>query len=336
MWLIRQLGFLRFGRSGEPDAAEHRVLHLFRNRAELKKSYMAVQDEIQTLKDRVKQQEGVTARVQEMLQDLEGRLAHIDSGYRSLVFYQLRELWSVGRTLLAQFADELRSQQEGRERQAFLAEHNRQHYLRLQRAAEQVRVAEDRVEAARLGLAELEAAIAKLNRPWHYFRRLKLKRNRQPANLAVLLAEQDAGAVREACAAVDAEPAAEYPGLTLEARRAINIAVIACASILRDRLAGTRLFELALEASGRREPPEHYGGRADCERMMVEIQRGRASLRQRAGLAQGLKERTDALKKQARYRSGGDATPATGGDALVGTMAVVQEDAWELGRVLLP
>jgi hypothetical protein len=334
MWLLRQLGFLRFGRSGEHDAAEHRVLHLFRNRAELKKSYMAVQDEIQTLKDRVKQQEGVTARVQEMLQDLEGRLAQVDSGYRSLVFYQLRELWAAGRTLLAQFADELRTQQEGRERQSFLAEHNRQHYLRLQAAAEQVRAAEDRVEAARLELAELEAAIAKLNRPWHYFRRLKLKRNRQPAHLAVLLAEQDAGTVREGCAAVDAEPAAEYPGLSLEARRAINIAVIAYASLLRDRLAGTRLFELALEASGRREPPEHYGSRVDCERMMVEIQRGRASLRQRSGLAQGLKDRAEALKKQARYRSGDDAIPAAGGDAQ-GAMTAIQEDAWELGRVLL-
>jgi hypothetical protein len=37
MWLIKQLGYLRIGRV-DGDTAEHRVLHLFRNRAELKKA----------------------------------------------------------------------------------------------------------------------------------------------------------------------------------------------------------------------------------------------------------------------------------------------------------
>ena len=44
---------------------ERRVLQLFRNRAELKKAYSELQDEIHRLKDRLKQQEGATARVQE-------------------------------------------------------------------------------------------------------------------------------------------------------------------------------------------------------------------------------------------------------------------------------
>ena len=53
---------------------------------------------MQRLKDRVKQQEGATARVQEMLQGLEARLAQPDTAYPTLVFYQLRELWTLGRT----------------------------------------------------------------------------------------------------------------------------------------------------------------------------------------------------------------------------------------------
>ena len=56
------------------EVDDDRVLHLFRNRAELKKAYSALQDEVQRLKDRIKQQEGATARVQEMLQGLEARL----------------------------------------------------------------------------------------------------------------------------------------------------------------------------------------------------------------------------------------------------------------------
>ena len=61
---FRQLGFLRFGLPAAPRTSpeEERVMHLFRNRAELKKSYNQLQGELQQLRDRLKQQEGVTAR----------------------------------------------------------------------------------------------------------------------------------------------------------------------------------------------------------------------------------------------------------------------------------
>src|ERR1700690_3089233 len=126
---MREFGFLRLG-SATPklDVADDRVLVLFRNRAELKKSYSGLQDEVQRLKDRVKQQEGATARVQEMLQGLEERLALPDTAYPALVFYQLRELWTLGRTLLTQFVAELVAQQEERERRAFLAGFNRRQF----------------------------------------------------------------------------------------------------------------------------------------------------------------------------------------------------------------
>jgi len=50
------------------------VLALFRNRAELKKAYGGVQDEVFRLKDLLKQQEAATQRAQEMLNTLEMRL----------------------------------------------------------------------------------------------------------------------------------------------------------------------------------------------------------------------------------------------------------------------
>ena len=334
MWIIRQLGYLRIGRGSE-DTTEHRVLHLFRNRAELKKSYIASQEEIQTLKDRVKQQEGVTARVQELLQELEGRLGQPDTGYRSLVFYQLRELWSAGRALLAQFAGELVAQQEDRERRQFLAEHNRRQFPRLQAADELARTAAGHLLAARAAVKDLEDAIARLRRPWHYFKRVQLRRRLQPANLGLLLAEQEVETARQARAAVESEPVPDFPGLSVEARRAINLAVVAYATLLRDRLAGTRLFELAREASGRREPPDHYGPRPDCERLMLEIQRGRVALQQRAALAQELKERTELLKAGARYRNTRDTTPLSDGGVEDVAGAVLLGDAWEINRVLL-
>src|SRR6476659_11145875 len=126
MKALRQLGFLKLNfRQDVPSDAEDRVLTLFRNRAELKKAYGELEDEIYRLKDRIKQQEGATQRVQEMLSTLEQRLAAQESGYPALVFYQLRGLWQLGRELIEQFVADLARQLEDRERRAHFAEHNR-------------------------------------------------------------------------------------------------------------------------------------------------------------------------------------------------------------------
>jgi len=61
-------------KAAEDPEDDDRVLTLFRNRAELKKAYGELQAEVYRLQDRIKQQEGATARVQEMLGSLETRL----------------------------------------------------------------------------------------------------------------------------------------------------------------------------------------------------------------------------------------------------------------------
>ncbi|HEV3285851.1 MAG TPA: hypothetical protein VG011_03820, partial [Steroidobacteraceae bacterium] len=116
---LRQLGFLKLSlRPEDAPAEDHRVLALFRNRAELKKAYGDLQEEVFRLKDLVKQQEGATQRVQEMLAVLEGRLGAPETAYAALVFYHLRRLWQAGRELLTSFVAELVRQQEERERRA--------------------------------------------------------------------------------------------------------------------------------------------------------------------------------------------------------------------------
>src|SRR5579864_3665117 len=121
MKALRQLGFLKLNfRPEPPPAHEGRVLALFRNRAELKKAYGELQDEVYRLKDRIKQQEGATQRVQEMLTALEARLSATDTGYPALVFYQLRRLWQEARELLEQFVADLTRQQDERERRQHL------------------------------------------------------------------------------------------------------------------------------------------------------------------------------------------------------------------------
>jgi hypothetical protein len=334
---IRQLGLLRIGvLSTERTAEEDRLLHLFRNRAELKKSYISVQDELQRLKDRIKQQEGATARVQEMLQGLEARLGLPETAYPAIVFYQLRELWALGRTLLTQFTAELAAQQEGRERRAFFADYNQRQFARRQTVDATLREAESRAADGRAAVALLEQQLSALRRVWHYFKRRALRAQIQAANLQALLYIQDLEAARAARDALEAQPAPEFAGVSIEARRAINLATIGYGQVLCDRLARTPLLEQTREAAARREPPrEDYGDRAHCEMLMLEIARGRVLLQQRSNLPAEIKQRADRLRELAKYRNTGDTVPTAESLATADGSRVLLDDLWEVYRVLL-
>ena len=351
MKALRQLGFLKLSlRGNDADDEDHRVLALFRKRAELKKAYGGLQDEIYRLKDRVKQQEGATQRVQEMLGTLELRLSNPESGYPALVFYQLRRFWQSGRELIEQFVADLSRQQEERERRAHLAEHNRKQFARRQSVQAELRAAETRAADARAALSELQQQRARLIRFWHYFKRRALDQRIAVARDGLVEVDGALVTARDAADQLEKQVPPEFPGLSIDARRAINLAAIACAEVLCARLARTPLVKLAREATARREVTDEYGTPGECERLMEEISRGLKQIQARGTLAQEVKVRSERLKQVARYRNSADTAPTTDsigyseGDVLATEAAgggaakmpnVLAEDTWDLFRVLL-
>jgi hypothetical protein len=350
---LRQFGFLKLSlRPEDAPADDHRVLALFRNRAELKKAYGDLQEEIFRLKDLVKQQEGATQRVQEMLAVLEGRLGAPATAYAALVFYHLRRLWQAGRELLTGFVAELVRQQEERERRAHLAQHNRRQFGRRQAAESTLAAALAAQQQASAALAALEAERARVNRFWHYFRRRALERRIAPARAALSGASTALAQAQLAREDIEREPLPEFPGLSLSARRAINLAAIGYAEVLCLRLTElkTPLVSLARHATAQREASEDYGTPKDCVLLMGQIARAQTLIGARAGLAAEIGARSERLKRVARYRGPNDSTPQVDslslaeGDVLamaaLGTAAarlpnVLAEDTWDLFRILL-
>ncbi|MFI4886312.1 MAG: hypothetical protein ACHQIF_12175 [Steroidobacterales bacterium] len=351
MMALRQLGFLKLNFRREGNAEEdHRVLALFRNRAELKKAYGELQEEIYRLKDRIKQQEGATQRVQEMLGALEARLSLSETAFPALVFYQLRRLWQTGRELLERFVAELSAQQDERERRQHLAEHNRRVFAKRQSADQRLQAAQQLAAGEAARLAGLEGQRVRLRRLWHYFRRRALEQAISQARTAAAAADAALTGAREALEEVGREPVPEFPGLSLDARRAINIAAIAYAEVLCQRLMRTQLVAQAREATRHREATDEYGSRPECEALMKQIERADDLLRSRANLTQEVRQRSERLKQVARYRVPTDAAPTaeslafSEGDALDGAPGglaaaampnVLAEDTWDLYRVLL-
>ena len=266
-------------------------------------------------------------RVQEMLNALELRLGIPESAYPALVFYQLRRLWQTGREIIEQFVADLVRQQEERERRQHLAEHNRKQFaqrearrktscvaLRLQPRTRARQRARERTRASHAVLALLQTP-----RRW-----TNVSAGRSPAcSRARTRAQRGA---REVFDALDKEPLPEFPGLTVEARRAINIDAIAYAEVLCLRLAKTQLVKLAREATARREVTDDYGTREECEPLMEEIdQRARRSSRPRQ-YRPGVKARSERIKQIARYRSPADTSPMSD------SVAFSEGDIWSRGN----
>jgi hypothetical protein len=321
------------------EAEEQRVIGLFRNRAELKKAYSGLQNELQNWKDRHKQQEGALSRLQENLQGLEARLSRAESGLPTLVFYQLRELWAHGQSLLETFIDELRRHREAQERdahqRAMAAEAARCHAI----FSESVGRMQAEANEAGATVERIKAELIRHAAWWFHFRRRRLMRQLQIAGASASAAYAALEAERlrrEAEATALVQP---YTGLSTAARRAINLAVIAYAHALHERLCVSNVFELACQSVRLRETPDDgYGGRAHCEALMGEIQLVRATLQEPHLMRDDIASASQQLRSQFLFSAPEDPLPDA--DALVGSTdapgsRVLKDNIWQINRLLL-
>src|SRR5580704_4264533 len=312
---LRQLGFLKINLrpEGREVDHEHRVIELFRNRAELKKAYGGLQEETYRLKDLVKQQEAATARVQDMLSELEARLGSNDTAYSTLAFYQLRRLWQSGRELLSQFVADLAKQQDERERKSHLALHNREQFARRQSGEAQLASARQLSEESGALVTQLQAEHDKLTRFWHYFKRRALEKRIHGAQAAAAAASASFIEAQAQLERVNAEALPDFPGLSLEARRAINLAAICYAEVLCKRLEviGQPVLQMAREATGRRTAADVYGGPKECVLLMGQIGRAQRLLASKVALGEEIRRHGERLKPAVVYRGAADTCPTS-------------------------
>jgi hypothetical protein len=351
MKALKTFGFLGGSNNAAGTPSEDgRVVELFRSRAELRKQHEELGAEMQRLRDRLKLQEAATSRVQEMYESLEKRLEAVDTGLSTLVFYHLRALWSDGREIIGLLVKDLTAKQEERERKAWVLEGNRRQFQQRQSADQQLRQAESLIVAARQQLVALDARLAKLNKWWQRWQRPKVAAQRPALQAAVQSAEAQLIGARSRCEQLEKAGAGEFPGLTVDAKRAINIAAIACAEVLCLRLARTSLVSSARSAMSRREANEYYGDLAACVSIMSDIVKARHQLKQRGGIIQEVAQRSERLRSTATYLGEFETVPipetcgVSEGDVLAhgsqGVTAaklpnVLAEDTWDLFKVLL-
>lgn len=346
--MIDKLNFLKAAAErGPARAEEERLMQLFQNRAGLKKAYADLQDEFHLMRDRLKQQEGATIRVQEQIDALGELLADPRTGFSALVFFQLRALWKTCHQRLATFASDLAHQQEERETAKFREECARRRAARLAEADERLQSARAEADELRVRLSSAESEFGRLDALWHYFKRRRLVKPLHALRVEVV--GEDA-AVRDLQLdrnAIAGEPAEPFAGISLGARRNINLAIIAYAELLCEHVDAFGVAARAKEAVARRVHEMNFGPQAECENYMQRVQKAIAAVSNQRQVNASVKPKLDRLRSICEYRNAADTVPTA--DSLAAAPAaakgvkpgaapgwnVLAEDYWDLYTLLL-
>src|SRR5882757_1347408 len=204
-------------------------MQLFQNRAGLKKAYADLKDEFHLLRDRLKQQEGATIRVQEQLDALGDLLADPSTAFGALVFFQLRGLWKTCHQQLSGFAADLGRTQEARETAKHKAECEAAKNVRLAEVDHRLGLASERADMQRQDLASAQNELKRLTAFWHYFERRRRQKALESLRQNLVLADAETGDLHAGRSAISSEALEDFPGISLTARRNINLAIISYA-----------------------------------------------------------------------------------------------------------
>ena len=349
--MIDKLSFLKGGADGSPASPdEERLMQLFQNRAGLKKAYADLKDEFHLLRDRLKQQEGATIRVQEQLDALGDLLGDPKTGFGALVFFQLRALWKTCHQQLSSFAQDLTRQQETREIAKHKADTDAEKNARLADADQRLKAASGAADDQRRHLSEAQNELGRLTAFWHYFKRRRRQHALEGLRAQVVVADAAVGDLHAERSAIEHEATLEFPGLSLAARRNINLAIICYAELLCEHADAFGLAARAKEAVARRVHEMNFGSRPDCESYMQRVQKAQTAVANQKQIGTAVKAKLDRLRASCDYRNAADTVPTA--DSLSqtspdvefdnpkpasapATFNVLAEDYWDLYTLLL-
>lgn len=312
-----------FGSSEEKTHDSDKLMDLYWNRAELKKEFAGMRKEKYRLLDRIKQQEGATARLQQKLDHLEGLLVDPDLAHNVVVYYQLRGIGRRCESKLARFAEQLKQQREQKSHNTVLAGWNDQ---RMQEAkdiasrklevCERLQQLEDELQSEQQRLTSMNAFV-------------RLFRGRSSMKQIDVLARDIESALQtekeldECLLEIENRAPPEQQGLDIAAKRSINLMIIAFAQQLYLHFTDDGIGALIKEATEKSVGAINYGTAFECEKFMAKVRKSVAKMEAATDFATSLQVRARLIGEIAKYNSDTDAVPLSGS---VGVLFDVDEN----------
>jgi hypothetical protein len=128
-------------------------------------------------------------------------------------------------------------------------------------------------------------------------------------NVRVAAAERQLGDMQEAHRTIEKEPLPEFPGLSIDGRRYVNLSVIAYAQHLFARLAASGLAMDARLANYRSVESARHGNLEACLARLREIAQALALVDAQDGLAAEIRKRGEKMGGSATWRNASETVP---------------------------
>ena len=334
-----------FGHSEEKSHDTEKLLQLYWNRAELKKEFAGMRKEQFRLQDRIKQQEGATARLQQKLDHIENLLIDPEWVFNVVVFYQLRALAIHCQSKLATFAEQLKRQREQRQHNNVLTKWNEQRTnearateQEMLQVREQRHLLEDQLQSERQRLMNMSGL-------FRIFRRRKVTAILDGLAEQIDLMYQEEASLAQAVEEIRSRKPPDHAGLDIPTKRSINLMILSFAQQLYIQFGDDELAAMARESSEKSAGALNYGNRDDCNRLLDRIGKRTNMLDRASDHPDVLQRRAKMIGAKAAFLAEFDTVPAAGtaatlyridGSGLVreGELDVIAENYWKIGDVL--
>ncbi len=306
-----------FGSSEEKAQDSDKLMDLYWNRAELKKEFAGMRKEQFRLQDKVKQQEGATARLQQRLEHLEDLLVDPQLAHNVIVFYQLRGLGLQCERKLAKFAEQLKRQREQKRHDSLLEDWKRD--LRKESKVVELELLEKRDSVLQLEdqLQAEQRRLTSMSGLMRLFRgRSAMKKIDSIAEQIELGAQEDQMIVARLDEIKNRQPP-DHQGLDMPTKRSINLMILAFAQQLYIHFSDAGIADLVKEATEKSVGAINYGTRYECGLLLDRIGKSAEGMEQSADFADVLQKRAKLLSEIAKFAGDSDAVP------LAGTVATV-------------
>lgn len=293
---------------GQPTQAQ--LIEMFQKRNLMKRAYDKAAEELKQTKLELEHLQRTSDTALKRLGALDSALADPENGINVVVLYQAEALWNAGNTVLAEQLARVRGELEAQEQLLHLQRFQVDQRERLTAAERAMKQAAAPHVGAGVEIEQVEKQIAASGAIWHYFKRKKLK-----ARLAELEGERAAleaarRAAEEKVAKVRIEEAPKFPGLSVPARRTINLSLIAAAQYLYLEMVDDGVAPHIAKSHGTLAGEYTFGYTPDCLRLLKAMAEARGRVEKDGDRDKRVAARLEALQGRVTYKAETDTLPA--------------------------
>ena len=303
-----------FGSSEVEDTGQDsaKLMDLYWNRAELKKAYADAQNEHFRLKDRIKKQEGATARVQQKLDHIEDLLIDPESAFNVVVFYQLRGLAMRCESKLSLFAEQLKLQREKKQHEGLVSTWNTELAQDSAAFEEQLLILRNQVRQTRDQQSALQQHLKSMGGIRRLFKSRSVKAELKELDHQIETAQAEENLILADLDLISKRVPPETSGLDNTSKRSINLMIIAFAQKLYLDFSAQDFVSLVKEASDKSAGAVSYGNRYECTQILQQIQNRIESIEQLSDDAVILRKRAKLIGEKAIFTKEADVVPVPG------------------------